>query len=301
MPEVDRRTALGLLGGGAIGAALSPGPADAAATASPWTEEGAIRRGGGQIHYVSLGEDGPDEPLVLLPKLGGWVADWRRVAPLMSGRRVIALDPPGHGGSRMDGPVPYLQTVAESAALIMAALNELGVNRFALVGNSLGGCISVMMAAFWPGSVTRLGLLGVSMIGGMTRAEIDRAEREAAAPEFTSDGTPLPRSFAQTKKFGILDPRVNDEMNRSRAAAGPWVRASSRGVALADIPAYLPRIEAPTLILNSEGSNYRRYEEVARARIRDVRFETIAQSGAFTHQEQPAATAAVLTRFLAAQ
>ena len=100
---------------------------------APWTGEGYVQRGGVRIHYATAG-NGP--PLVLLHKLGGWLSDWRHVAPAMAAKyRVIAMDMPGHGESTVQGPVPYLQTLPESAALILAALDELNVTRFDLIGN----------------------------------------------------------------------------------------------------------------------------------------------------------------------
>lgn len=80
---------------------------------------------------------GEGPPLVLLPKLGGWIADWHKVAPLIApGRKIIAIDPPGHGGSRMNGRAPEIMTVPESAAMILAVLDmlELGAAISSVIG-----------------------------------------------------------------------------------------------------------------------------------------------------------------------
>src|SRR5687768_13578075 len=106
----------------AAGLAVS-GPALAQVPKGPWTEEGAVQRGGTRIHYVGMG-NGP--PLILLHKLGGWVSDWRHIAPaLAKTHRVIAMDMPGHGDSTVNGPAPFLQSLGESAAVILAALDDL--------------------------------------------------------------------------------------------------------------------------------------------------------------------------------
>ncbi len=51
----------------------------------PWTGRGDIATVGGKLHYATLGPEG-GEPLVLLPKLGGWIADWRFAAADPSSR-----------------------------------------------------------------------------------------------------------------------------------------------------------------------------------------------------------------------
>jgi pimeloyl-ACP methyl ester carboxylesterase len=267
-----------------------------------WDREGTVLRGGGRIHYYEL--EGPPgvnaDPLICLNKLGGWAADWRHVAPALAAhRRVIALEPPGHGGSTMLGPAPYLQTVAESAAMIRAALEQLGLERYALLGNSLGGCISVLLASLWPESVSRLVLLSVSLADGESRAAL--AAQDVAARGINYDATDLPlmRTAAQLARFGSRDPAVIEENNRSRTVAGRWVRASERGVAVAGISGYLSAITAPTLLIYGDRGNYREFQSVGESKIPAARTVIIADSGAFTQQEQPAATVAAIEPFLA--
>jgi len=266
-----------------------------------WDAEGIIERGGGRIHYYELrGPQGTTaEPLICLSKLGGWAADWRKVAPALAAhRRVIAIDPPGHGGSAMRGPAPYLQTVAESAAMVRAALEELRLERYALLGNSLGGCISVLLAGLWPDSVSRLVLLSVSLASAQTREWLAAQDMAVRGVNYDQSDLPLMRTPAQVARFGSLDPAVTEENNRSRAIAGHWVRASERGVAVAGISDYLPRITAPTLLVYGERGNYREFQSVGEDRIRSARAVIIADSGAFTQQEQPGATVAAIEPFL---
>src|SRR3546814_18352100 len=98
-------------GAAMLSAAASAGPALAAADngagiEAPWTGGGRIVRAGGVIQYRTLGPDA-GKPVVLLPKVGGWIADWRPVAPLIGARpRVIAMALPGHGRSEWLGQPP---------------------------------------------------------------------------------------------------------------------------------------------------------------------------------------------------
>ncbi|GAA2073955.1 hypothetical protein GCM10009801_27560 [Streptomyces albiaxialis] len=101
------------------------------------------------IHYEERG-DGPDT-VVLLPGLGCSLACWSGVAPLLDGRRLVLMDLPGHAGS-LDAPADG-SSLARIAATVTDACDELGLERFALVGLSFGGALSVRIALDRPGQV----------------------------------------------------------------------------------------------------------------------------------------------------
>jgi pimeloyl-ACP methyl ester carboxylesterase len=272
--------------------------ADGDGVEPPWTGGGRVPRAGGVIQYRTLGLD-TGEPVVLLPKVGGWIADWRGVAPLIGARyRVIAMDLPGHGGSAWLGPPPHVQTVAESAAILLAALSELGVDRFTVAGNSLGGVIGVTMAARYPERIAGLILASVSLFAGQTRAELDDVEKERDPAVWTEDWRPLPRTMEQVARFGTVDPRVEAEQNASRAKADRWVRPSERGVALTDTEALLAKTSAPALLIYADRGYYTRYVAVGRKVRPDATIVRIAGAGSFVHQEKPAETARAMLDFL---
>jgi pimeloyl-ACP methyl ester carboxylesterase len=197
----------------------------------------------------------------------------------------------------MLGPAPYIQTPMESAAMILAALDELGIDKFSIAGNSLGGCIAIALATLWPGSVRRLALVSVSLAARQSRTDIAKGD-EAAKQFYNAKGEPLPRDPSEVAAFGTLDPRVSDEQNLSRAKAGTWIRPSERGVARMGVPDYLPRIAAPTLLVYGDRGTYIRYEAVGRKLIPNVTVEKIPEAGSFVHQEKPAETARLLQEFL---
>jgi pimeloyl-ACP methyl ester carboxylesterase len=262
----------------------------------PWTATGILPTSTCPLRYAECG-DGP--AVVLLPKLGGWIADWRHVAAhLAASHRVIAIDPPGHGGSRMAGPPAYLHTVPESAAAIVAGLDSIGLDRFALAGNSLGGCIAIAIAALWPQLVTRLALVGVSLAGRMSLADIAATDAAQPPDAFAADGTPLPRAALSLSRFGPISDAVLAENTLSRAACGAWLRPSERGVGRMGVQDYLPRLTRPVLLLNGGDSYYLKYAAVAERLIADVRIVTIAGAGPFSHQDHPDVTACHLGSFL---
>jgi pimeloyl-ACP methyl ester carboxylesterase len=272
--------------------------------AGPWTLRGSIPRAGGQLHYAKLGADTPGTPpIVLLHKLGGWLSDWRFVAPaLAQGRQVIAFDLPGHGGSRWLGPVPYIQSLGETAALLVGALEEMNIPQIDLVGTSLGGCVSVPLAAFWPEWVRRLALVSAALPGPSTLAQIAKnIDAREKNTQFDAQGNPVPTPPALlTKIFGIIHAdSIAAEGDASRRQAGHWIQPSERGVFIADVKGILPRIEAPTLLLYGDRDPaYVKFRAGAEAALKHSQTKFVPQSGAFVMQDNPPATAAILNEFL---
>lgn len=289
--NLTRRGALGIAAAlPALSLPLQAGAAPQAQPDGPWTGGGDIACAGGSIHYRTLGDAG-GEPLVLLHKLGGWIADWRHVAPALAERhRIIAIDLPGHGNSQMHGPAPYLTTVPETAAMVLATLDALGVDTFSVAGNSKGGIIGILLSALWPHKVNSLTLISVSLIDAMSRADLaaQDAERRAAG---SKDGVMGMSSFA------TMDPRVTAEQVAGRARAGEWLRSCERGVGRVGVTDYLPRVAAPTLLLNADRGRYTRHIETGMRLIPDARAEEIADAGSFIHQERPVEVAAAMNRF----
>lgn len=299
IPAFSRRLVLTMAGGAALAPAAAAVPAD---LSGHWDQRGSLRTIGGVLHYAMSGPE-KGHPLVLLPKLGGWIADWRFAAPyLATNRRVIAFDPPGHGGSRMDGAPPYIASVPTCAAMILGALDELGVDRFSIAGNSLGGIIGAVAAVNQPDRVDRLIVISSSLIGAMTREQLAGQDRLALDPRqpssYAKDGSPLPSTPEQLQAFATLDPRVTREMALSRRKAGLWVRACERGVGRVGVTDYLPRIKAPTLLVYADRGRYARYAEVGLRLVPNAQAVTIRDSGSFVHQEKPAETAAAINQFL---
>jgi len=290
MPILDRRAVLGAIAALPVAAHATVEPA------GPWTKQGDIAVGGGRLHYAELGEG---EPLVVLHKLGGWLADWSQAAPMLARRsRVIAFDLPGHGDSIMYGPPPYIQTVVQSAAMLLAALDDMGIDRCNIAGNSLGGIIGVVIAACWPQRVNRLAIVSASLIGPMTRDQITAQDgvRKRLAEEAKAKGEAFENP--QLKTFATLDPAVTRELAASTARAGEWARPSERGVGRVGVTDYLPRVAAPTLLVNADRGNYAKYAEVGMRLIPHARRVTIADAGSFVHQEKPVETATAINAFL---
>lgn len=305
---LNRRDVAKILGlTGALGAfpALAAPTAPTAPTApkGPWTAQGELRRAGGVLHYAMIGEPVAGKPpIVLLHKLGGWLSDWRFVAPMLAqGRQVIAFDLPGHGGSRWDGPAPYIQSLGETAALLVGAFDELGFAEVDLIGTSLGGCLAVPLAAFWPERVRKLALVSCALGQRRSLAEIAAAIDAKQGALFDAKGDPVPTPPQLLADiFGIINTGpINADGILSRQAAGRWIQPSERGVAITDIAGTLKRIEAPTLLVYGDRDKaYPKFRPAAEAALRNGHTVVVENSGAFVMQDNPAATGKVLRAFV---
>ena len=118
---------------------------------------------GGDVHYVDFG--GPDgaPTIVLVHGLGGSHLNWDLFAPLLRGHaRVFALDLPGFGRSE---PGDRRTTVQENVKVLDRFLAEIAGTPVVLVGNSMGGMISILQTAAAPGTVDGLVLLDAAVPG----------------------------------------------------------------------------------------------------------------------------------------
>ena len=261
----------------------------------PWTEEGHVRVLGGNLHYVGCGSG---EAVVLLPKMGGWVADWRHIAPLLAEHyRVIAIDPPGYGDSVMDGEPPYVLTIEESAAAIASVLNTLGVDRYYLVGNSLGGDIGLSMALTWPNRLRRLVLISCSLGPPMSLPELRERDERNFYSGFDANDRALPKAWEDVIPGWFIERSHFEESNASRAQSGAWLKPSSRSISHADFPEWLSRVKAPTLLIHGEQGHFANYEATALAALENGRAVRTPGACSFPHQEFPRETADILHRF----
>ncbi|WP_213909243.1 alpha/beta fold hydrolase [Stutzerimonas nitrititolerans] len=93
--------------------------------------------------------------------LHGWLdnaASFSRLAPLLNGVRIVALDLPGHGLSD-HRPAGAGYNIWDYAYDILQTAEQFGWQRFSLLGHSLGGIVSVLLAGAMPERIERLALI----------------------------------------------------------------------------------------------------------------------------------------------
>lgn len=135
--------------------------------AEPWGGTGWVSDLGGPVHWVDYG--GPDQsddstagvPVVLVHGLGGSHLNWVGVAPELARRHhVYAVDQAGFGLT----PGTHRSTsVQANADLLARFVREVVGGPVVLVGNSMGGMVSLLMAAAHPELVEGLVLIDPSI------------------------------------------------------------------------------------------------------------------------------------------
>lgn len=132
---------------------------------------------------VHVRDEGPrDKPVIVLlhgsnASLQTW-DDW--TSALTPDYRVIRLDLPGHG---LTGAHPQRDYSARAFGdVVGAVLRQLGVTRFSLAGNSMGGWIALHYALDHPGEVTQLVLVDAAGAPELADKKLPIGFRIAATP-----------------------------------------------------------------------------------------------------------------------
>lgn len=106
-----------------------------------------------RIAYIDVGTG--SSAVVLVHGLASNAGFWRyNVGPLAERHRVIAVDLPGYGRSEKSADYPY--TLSFYAESLRRLIEELGLERVTVVGQSMGGQIAMILALEHPEVVDRL-------------------------------------------------------------------------------------------------------------------------------------------------
>lgn len=197
-------------------------------------------------------------PVVLLHHLTAVLDDWdpRVVDGLAAAHHVIAFDNRGVGGS--GGATP--KTVEEMARDAVAFIGALGFSKVDLLGFSLGGFVSQVIAQQQPGLVRKIILAGTGPAGGEGIVNVGAILQDAFGkagatnkhPKHflfftqTSNGQAAADAFLGRLKerTGDLDTPVSNETVQAQLAA---IRAWGQGDAAA-----LAKVQHPILVANGD-------------------------------------------------
>lgn len=189
----------------------------------------------GPVHYLDFGGDG--RPALLVHGLGGSALNWIAVAPQMAeSHRVLAVDLAGFGQTPLFNRAA---TVRANANLVHAFIERVIGEPVLLVGNSMGGHISIIEAADHPQYVAALVLVDAAVAGtrmrrfepmmvgavaaisvpGLGQVMFDRRIRRLAAEQLVKQTLELVCADAAS-----VDPEVvaaHIELTRERGRLGP--------------------------------------------------------------------------------
>jgi pimeloyl-ACP methyl ester carboxylesterase len=191
--------------------------------------------------------------VVLIHGLGMHRATWdQHVGRLSDAFDLITYDLVGHGESPPSVNPPSLTTFSDQ---LLSVLDDLSIERAAIVGFSLGGMVNRRFAIDHPERVSALAILNSPHQRGdeAQRAVEQRAlESAAGGPRATIDAT-LERWF--TPAFRESRPELVDEVKQWVLANDSDLYAQNRWVLANGVVELIdprPEITAPTLVMTCE-------------------------------------------------
>jgi len=263
---------------------------------------------GMRFHYLDWGT--PGRPPILFLHGGGLNAHtWDLVcAALRAECHCLALDQRGHGDSEWSPEMDY--TIESHAADLDAFVDRLGLDRFVLVGMSLGG----VNALAWAASHSR-------KLAGLVIVDVGPEVRRAGVTKiaaFTSDATPLDSVEDFVARALSFNPRRDATLlrrsllnNLRRMPDGKWMwKYDQRHRGRVDPAAYerrrellwsaVAKVACPTLVVRGAESDVFHDEDaerLARA-LPDGRWAKVEGAGHTVQGDNPAGLLVVLREFL---
>lgn len=211
-------------------------------------------------------------------------------------RHCIAPNLAGFGDSaHLHSP----DSIEVHAALVLHALDQLGIDRFALLGHSMGGMVVQQMAAMAPGRIEKLILYGTGPVGLLP----DRFETiETSRQRLAQDGLEATaRRIAATwfergeagEGYGTcVREGAKASMQAALAALSSWERWDGTGA--------LSRFSMPALVIWGDGDRsygWRQQSALWRG-IPGCRLAVVPGCAHNVHMEKPAIFNAILADFL---
>ena len=273
------------------------------------------------LNLLEWSRDG--RPLLLLHGFGHSARVWDPVAPVLASRyRVLALDARGHGDSDHDPEFRYSHSAVTRD--VEAVVDELGIERFALVGHSMGGYASIRYAARHPDKIMKLVLIdaGPELSAASRAGRGERREPPDASFASASDYATvlarmhphspaahlehLARHWLREREDGRLVPKLDPAFIRPKSASDPENRRSFDRARWAREEAErlrsgLREISCPTLVVRGERSRMLSadtVEQMVSDGLRDGRSLTIEGAGHAVPVDAPQALADAVAGFL---
>jgi pimeloyl-ACP methyl ester carboxylesterase len=240
------------------------------------------------FHADSAPQGASGLPLVLIHGAGGTHRQWPEAVRSLAGRRVIALDLPGHGAS----PGPGRRAIAAYAADVLAVLDALGIGRAVLVGHSMGGAIALTLALEAPARVAGLGLVGTGarlrVAQAILEATADPA-RYAAAAEGMADWAFGPGAGPELRREHVEGMRACP----AEVVHGDFAACDAFDVRDRLVPG---AVAAPAAVICGDADRLTppRYAAFLHQRIEGSRLLLVPGAGHMVALEAPAATIAAL-------
>lgn len=176
-----------------------------------------VQSGPWRLHYHDVGSG---HPVILLHGSGPGATGWSNFAgnidALARDYRVIAPDFPGWGRSDELDPEQHARFPANAQA-ILGLMDALGIEKAALVGNSMGGIAAQMLTAHHPERVSHCITMGAPAPGGPQLFFAPTGLTEGLKLLFAAYRDPGVESFRRLVEIMVFDPAfATDALVRER-------------------------------------------------------------------------------------
>jgi pimeloyl-ACP methyl ester carboxylesterase len=247
------------------------------------------------VHYAAAGEG--DTVLLLHQTPRSW-DEYRHVLPILGRKwRSVAMDTVGFGDS---SPLPAENNSIEAwADVVLALLDELGVDKAHVVGHHTGAVIATRLASNAPERVRSVVLSSAPFDDAHERAAQIGARAVADDAEANVDGSHLLELWQIRAAFYPDDIELLEHFMIDALKAGHLAAEGHRIVASFDVPEAASRIRCPVLLIGATHDPYA-YPALARMRaaLPDASVEVIEGGMVPLPDQMPEAFAAAVERFL---
>ena len=265
---------------------------------------------GVNVHYKTWGEGEPT--FILLHGFGASLFSWREVTePLSQLGTVIAYDRPAFGLTERplewEGESPYGPPV--QVDIVIGLMDELGVEKAILVGNSAGGTVSMQVALQYPKRVQALILVDAAVYAGGGAPSWSRPILKT--PQMNHVGPLIARQLqAQGVEFiktawhdpSKITPDIFEGYQKPLQVEN-WDKALWQLTVASEESGLVERlaeITMPTLVITGDDDRIVPTEQSLRLAddLPNAELKVIAQSGHLPHEEKPVEFMQAVTEFL---
>ncbi|TYL84460.1 alpha/beta hydrolase [Bradyrhizobium rifense] len=204
-----------------------------------------IAANGIRIHVEEQGSG--DVALVFLHYYGGSSRTWGKViSALPKSHRTFATDHRGWGESDAPASGYGLADLADDAQGVIEALE---LNRYVLIGHSMGGKVAQFMASRRPNGLAGLVLVAPSPPQPMA---MPPEAREAMASVYATRES-IGAAIDQVLTAKVLNPKDREQVIEDSLRGAPQAKAAwPRSTSLEDITRDVAAIDVPTLVVAGE-------------------------------------------------
>lgn len=244
---------------------------------------------GEELFYQERGDRGIGPAVLFIHGAGGTWRHWGLQLRDLEGAYRLALDLPGHGRSGKRGR----RTIEEYAMVVEEFVRALGLSPLTVVGHSMGGAITLLMALRDPEAVARLGLVGTGarlrvrqeILTGLQQPDPSPAVRLIARWSYRPNA-PEAQIAQAARELGATEPTIYH---------GDYVACDGF-----DIMDRLAEIRQPALVLTGTEDTMTppKYARYLAEHLPNATLRLVEEAGHMVMVEQPDAVTTALREFL---